>query len=159
LDEFGEYIGKLYARFGVMIGSSVAATAYLRQARGYFTQQSRDEWQMERLRGVQAAEIRVWNPSLLKSGTLQSIAPKQKRATVVISWQGKSSGREALADEAVKILIQGDPRLKEQELIRVKIGRSYNLGIASGNDYQNFTHTPAEWSQRLAGGPGLTNPK
>jgi hypothetical protein len=40
--------------------------------------------------------------------------------------------------------------------MRIEIGRSYSLGIASGNDYQSFTHTPGEWNQRLfAGGEGL----
>ena len=115
----------------------------------YVSQRLNDERLIKELGGVQKAEVRIWTPSPLDATAIGNFLPKKKPATIIIQRTGEAGSRELFADQAAGIILKCDPRAQKEDLIRVEIGRSYSLGFASGNDYQIFTHTPAEWTQRL----------
>lgn len=122
---------------------------------GYVNQNLVDELFVERLAEVQAADVRIWIPIPLSNSALGHFFPKKQPFTIVVQEAGEIRMREALADQVAAILLKCDPRAQKQDLIRVEIGRNYNLGITSGNDYQSFTHTPAEWSHSQTVGSGI----
>jgi hypothetical protein len=125
--------------------------------KGYVSQNLQDERLIEKLGGVQTAVVQIWTPIPSDAGVLGNFLSKKEPVIVTIQWTGEKGSRESFADRVARIILQNDPRVQKQDLIQIKIGRSYDLGIASGNDYQNFTHTPAEWQQRVFGSPTAPN--
>ncbi len=121
------------------------------QKSGYVSQHLQDERLIEKLGGVQMADVLIWSPIRSDSGTRGNFLPKKEPATVIVQWTGKIEAREAFADQVARVILQNDPHVQKQELIRIEIGRSYDLGIASGNDLSIFIHTPIEWSRRVQG--------
>jgi hypothetical protein len=116
-----------------------------------------DESLIEKLDKVQAADVRIWIPIPFSGSALGRFLPKQQPFTVVVQWTGERGMREALADQVAGIVLKCDPRTQKQDLIQIEIGRSYDLGIASGKDYESFTHTQLEWDQRVFGYPPASN--
>ena len=106
-----------------------------------------DERLIEKLDDVQTAKVLLWRPTQLDGSVLANVLPK-KTGRITVEWKGEMGAREALADQVASLILQNDPGAQKQDLIRIEVGRSYDLGIAFGNDYQNFTHTPEEWHQR-----------
>jgi hypothetical protein len=122
-----------------------------RQKSGHVSQQSEDARLIEKLGDVQTAKVLIWGPTQLDGSALGNFLPKKKAGRITVEWKGKMAAREAFADQVASIILQNDPRAQKQDLIRIQVGRSYSLVIASGNDYQSFTHTPEEWRQRAFG--------
>ena len=118
---------------------------------GHVSQRLQDERRIEQLGGVQTAEAQLWVPIQLDGGAFANFLPKKKDARITVEWNGEMADREAFADQVAAIILQNDPRAQKQDVIQIKVGRRYDLGIASGNDYQSFTHTFEEWHQRAFG--------
>jgi uncharacterized RDD family membrane protein YckC len=128
------------------------------QKSGHVYQDEEDARLIEKLGGVQTSEVRVLGSNRSDRGAILNLLPKKKRAIVTVQWTGEAGDRQSIADQAARIILQNDPRVEKQDLIRIEVGRVYDLGIASGNDYQTFTHTYAEWSQRVLGASPAQSP-
>ena len=87
----------------------------------------------------------------LEGSSFSNFLPKKKAARITVGWNGRLADREAFADQVAAIILQNDSRAQKQDVIQIKVGLRYDLGIASGNDYQSFTHTPEEWHDRVFG--------
>ena len=118
---------------------------------GYVSQRSKDEHLIESLGGVQTAETQFWVPIQSERSAFSSFLPKKKDGRITVEWNGRLPDREAFANQVAAIILQNDPRAQNQDVIQIKVGRRYDLGIASGNNYQSFTHTPEEWHKRVFG--------
>ena len=139
-----------HGTFIVVFAFLVAIGGELNQKAGNVSQQSKDEQLIERLGRVRSADVMLWRPKRSGSGASVSHFLKDTPSKIIIQWFGEPRDREAVANQVAGIILQCDPRAHSEDLISIKIGRSYNLGIASGNDYDSFTHTPADWQQRVA---------
>lgn len=118
---------------------------------GRVSQNIQDERLIANLGGVQTDKVRVFMPIPLYGGALGNLFPKKRNAIVTVQWDKATASRETFADQVAAIILQSDSRAQKEDSIQIRIGRSYDLVISSGNDYQSFTHTPAEWSQRVLG--------
>lgn len=133
----------------------VALTAFskgldieLEERSGYVDQTLSDEQQIEKLAGVRSANVRIWT-STSKNKSLGHLLLR-KPATIIIQSDVPGDLREMLAEQAVAVVLNCDPRAQRQALIQVEVGRSYSLGFVSDNDYEVFTHTPVEWNSRMS---------
>jgi len=142
---------------------SKGITTDWQQKSAYISQFLQEEQLIAKLGGVQTGKVRIFMPIPYDGSALGNLVPKKRNAIVTVQLDRSTANREIFADQVAAIVLQTDTRAKKEDSIQIRIGRSYDLVISSGNDYQYFTHTPAEWHQRVlaasAGGPGLTNPK
>jgi len=125
---------------------------------GHVYQNEEDVRLIEKLGGVQTAEVLVSGTIHQDGYAIRAILPKKKCVTVIVQWNGEIGARQSFAGQVAKIILQYDPRAEEQDLVRIEVGRSFNLGIASGNDNESFIYTPTEWHQRVFGGLPYATP-
>jgi uncharacterized RDD family membrane protein YckC len=98
--------------------------------------------QIDDVQNVTAQEPRLLNRS----------GDRTRKVLIVdITCARNPTNREAYVDQAVKIILQNDPRVQEYDVLSIGITRSYDIGIASGWISQRFGHSPAEWNQLLFG--------
>jgi uncharacterized RDD family membrane protein YckC len=129
-----------------------------RQKSGYVSQTLSDERLIEKLGGVRAAKVILWTPVQSDRSAYGNFISKKIPSKITVQWTGETVAREAFANQVAGIILKSDPRAEKQDVIRVEVGRSYSLGFASGNDYQSFSHTPAEWRQLVSGTPTDARP-
>jgi uncharacterized RDD family membrane protein YckC len=123
----------------------------------YISQYLQEEQLIANLGGVQTDRVRIFMPIPLDGSALGNLVPKKRNAIVTVQWDKATASRETFADQVAGIILKSDPRAQKEDSIQIRIGRSYDLVISSGNDYQYFTHTPAEWSQRVLGASPAPN--
>jgi uncharacterized RDD family membrane protein YckC len=74
----------------------------------------------------------------------------KKILTINVFWNGKTGGERAFAGQVAKNILQNDPRAQNHDLLRVRVTRGYDLGIANAHFSYSFEHSPAEWNRVLA---------
>ncbi len=127
----------------------VAIGAESNRREGYVSQKSKDEQLIQRISGVRSADVMLWRPHP-DGGAFRELLLRDKPATIIIQYAGDPVSRQAAANQAAGIVLKCDPRAQKGSLIRILVGQSYDLGISSGNNYQSFTRTPAQWQERAA---------
>jgi uncharacterized RDD family membrane protein YckC len=133
----------------LFLSLSIGIMGYKLENSGPVSQRQQDLKLIEQLDRVQVARVQNFKP-LRWSGFMPKNPLATKHALVItVWWTGESGGREAFADRVAKLTLQNDPKVQDQDMLRIVIARGYYLGIASGGDSQTFTHTPTEWSQRV----------
>jgi hypothetical protein len=106
---------------------------------------------LEQMDRVQMARVRYLKPIKSTSAWTKSSLARKRTLAITVWWTGEPKAREGFADQIAKLILQNEPLAKDQDLLWIVVARSYNLGIASGGNSQTFTHTPAEWRQRVLG--------
>ncbi len=102
---------------------------------------------------VQAASEKILRPVKWNGFMKDNPLVSKKTLVITVWWTGEPKDREIFADRVAKVVLLNDARAREQDLLWIVVVRSYDIGIASGGKSQTFTHTPAEWSQRVLGNP------
>lgn len=114
-----------------------------------------DERLIENIDHVQGAEVRAWLPIPFSQSALGKFLPSERPFTIIVNWNGDPEQGKSLADQVAVTVLEHDSKAQQQKLIEVEVGRRYDLGIASGERYQIFVHTPKEW---LAGASPRARP-
>lgn len=114
---------------------------------GPFPELLEDARLVETVDGVQSAAVQVLRSSNWGSG--------ESKKTLVISvrWTGNAASETAFVDEIARLLMRQDPKVQDQDLLRIVLIRGYDLGIAHAQTTHFFEHTPAAWNARLFGTP------
>jgi uncharacterized RDD family membrane protein YckC len=86
-----------------------------RQKSGHVSQNLVDEQLIEKLAGVQTAEVRLWTPIQSDGSALGMYLSKKKPATIIVDWTGQMGAREALTDQVAEVILKSDPRAQKQD--------------------------------------------
>jgi uncharacterized RDD family membrane protein YckC len=141
----------------ILLSISAGFVNYESEKSGHVWQRRADAILVEQLDGVQAARVENWRPfewfSFFTRNPLAS-----ESALVITVWRtDKMGGQETFADQVAWLVLRNDPGVQKRDLLWLKVGRGYNLGIASHDNLQTFTHSPAEWRQHLFGSSPAPN--
>jgi len=112
---------------------------------GSFPQMLQDVRLIEDMKGVQQAGVQdlTWNN--------WSGSERKKIYVVNVFWIGKSADEETFANRVAKLILKGDPKVQEHDLLRITMIRGYDLGIAHAQVSHPFERTPADWNAHLLG--------
>jgi hypothetical protein len=136
-----------WAVVGTLLVLSVVGggVSYQLSKSGFFPELWQDLQLVEHMDGVQSGNALVsWSHSA--SGELT------KRTLIIrIIYSQKAWSPEAMADQAVRLILQNDKNVHDYDMLQIVITRGYDLGIAHGSFTWKFEHTPADWNQRLFG--------
>jgi hypothetical protein len=144
---------KLYLSILLIVSVSIGFLANKVEDSGSVGPKLKDARLIENLDGVQAAQVRTWRP--LKglnwiSALTKNPLPKKTGLAVSVHWGRKLDDAGGFADQVARIVFQDDPSFQDKEFLSIRITHGYDLGIASDEIGQTFTHTLSEWHQRLS---------
>jgi uncharacterized RDD family membrane protein YckC len=132
---------------GLLVIISVAAgiISTTLEKRPPFPQMQQDAGLVEHMEGVQRARVR---DMLLHSS---SDGGAKKNLVLSITLKSKFLNQEAFANEVARIILQNDRSAQNYDQLSIWLFRGYDIGIATRWNHQEFTHTPAEWRERVLG--------
>jgi uncharacterized RDD family membrane protein YckC len=76
---------------------------------------------------------------------------KSKKGDLILDiiLQSKPASPSGFADDAAKMVLQHDQSAENCDRLIVRLYQGYDIGIAQAWRHQEFTYTPADWSQQM----------
>ena len=112
--------------------------------------------QMRQDEGALAQMEEVWRVRVRDTLVHSSNGGAKKALVVNIVLKSKPSNEEAFADDVAQRILQSDQHTQNYDQLSIRLFYGYDIGIAQRWNHQDFARTPAEWRQRVAGGPPET---
>lgn len=133
----------IIATLFVLLGAVATLITIRLLKRGTFPQLMADAALIERIDGVQAAEVR--ETRVLRFSDNSSA----KLLAINIQWTGEADEEKQIAYQVAELILQNDHNIRNYGSLKIAITRSYDLGIASGWASRTFAYSPDEWRARV----------